>query len=131
MTSLATPIPIATTCALMTLMAAKHFGADFVAQTEWMARGKERVAGWAVPLAAHAGLHALGTLAIALALKPHVWWIAAIDFAAHAGIDRGKSMISLETGWSTTDARFWWLMGFDQFLHQVTNIGLVAALLLM
>jgi hypothetical protein len=22
---------------------------------------------------------------------------------------------------------FWWLMGFDQFLHQVTNIALAAA----
>ena len=56
-------------------MAAKHYGADFVGQTEWMARGKERVSGWAAPLAAHAGLHALGTLCIALLFKPSLWWL--------------------------------------------------------
>jgi hypothetical protein len=26
------------------------------------------------------------------------------------------------------EARFWWLLGADQFLHQVTNVGIVAAL---
>ena len=29
-----------------------------------------------------------------------------------------------------TDPRFWWLMGFDQFLHQVTNVALVVLLVL-
>lgn len=123
------PVPLLTTLGLMAAMAAKHYVVDFVAQTAWMARGKERARGWAAPLAVHAGLHAGGTLAVALLAAPALWWLAAIDFVVHGSIDRAKSVIGHRTRWTTTDSRFWWLMGFDQFLHQVTNVGLVAALL--
>lgn len=114
----------------MSVMAAKHVAADFLLQTDWMARGKDRVDGWALPLAAHAGVHALGTLAVALVARPSLWWLALVDFAIHGLIDRGKALVSHRTRWQVTDARFWWLLGFDQFLHQLTNIGLAAALLL-
>ena len=59
MQALDTPVPLSTLAALMVAMAAKHYLIDFVAQTDWMARGKERVTGWAAPLAVHAGTHAL------------------------------------------------------------------------
>ncbi len=127
------PVPTAAllaTCVLMTAMAAKHFLADFVLQTDWMARGKERVDGWVLPLAAHAGIHALGTLLVALAVRPTLWWLALVDFLVHGLVDRGKALTSQRARWQVTDARFWWLLGFDQLLHQLTNIGLVAALLL-
>ena len=130
MSTLDTAIPLSTISALLVVMAAKHYSADFVAQTEWMARGKERVTGWAAPLAAHAGLHAIGTLGIALLFKPALWWLALVDLAVHGLIDRGKTMVAHRTRYPTTDPRFWWLMGFDQFLHQVTNVALVAMLLL-
>ena len=118
------------TCVLMVAMATKHVLADFVLQTDWMARGKDRADGWVLPLAAHAGLHALGTLLVSLVAKPSLWWLAVVDFVVHGLIDRGKALVSRRTRWQATDARFWWLLGFDQFLHQLTNIGLVAALLL-
>lgn len=35
----------------------KHFLADFLLQTDWMAAGKDRPKGWLLPLAAHAGVH--------------------------------------------------------------------------
>ncbi len=125
-----TTVPLSTLSALLIVMAAKHYGADFIGQTDWMARGKERVVGWGVPLAAHAGLHALGTLAIALLFKPALWWLALVDLAVHGLIDRGKSLVAHHTRFAMTDPRFWWLMGFDQFLHQVTNVVLVAILIL-
>lgn len=130
MQPLDTTVPLATLSALLIVMAAKHYAVDFVGQTEWMARGKERVAGWAAPLAAHAGLHALGTLAVALPFKPGLWWLALVDLAVHGAIDRGKTLVAHRTRYATTDPRFWWLMGFDQFLHQVTNIVLVVLLVL-
>ena len=40
---------------------------------------------------AHAGVHAALTLAVALAVRPDFWWLAAIDFALHFAIDRGKA----------------------------------------
>ena len=129
MQALDTPVPLSTLAALMVAMAAKQYLIDFVAQTDWMARGKERVDGWAAPLAVHAGTHALGTLAIALLYRPALWWLALLDFVVHGLIDRGKTLVAQRTRWPMTDPRFWWLMGFDQFLHQVTNIALVVLLI--
>lgn len=130
MQPLDTTVPLSTLSALLVVMAAKHYGADFVGQTEWMARGKERAVGWAAPLAAHAGLHALGTLGIVLLFKPGLWWLALVDLVVHGMIDRGKTLVAHRTRYAMTDPRFWWLMGFDQFLHQVTNVVLVAVLIL-
>lgn len=108
--------------ALSLAFAAKHYLTDFVLQTDWMARGKERARGWFGPLLVHAGLHGLGTLLIVLLARPELWWLAPADFAIHAVIDRAKALASLRLRWPVSDPRFWWLMGFDQFLHQVTNI---------
>ena len=108
-------------------MTLKHYAADFLLQTGWMARGKERPDGWLAPLAVHVLCHAGITLVIALLVAPRLWWLALIDLALHAVIDHGKTLISRRGGWDTQRAEFWWLMGFDQLLHQITNIGLAAA----
>lgn len=113
---------------LIALFSLKHFLADFVIQTNWVARGKEARVGWLVPLTAHVATHAAMTLVISLAVAPQLWWIALVDFAVHFAIDRAKTLVSQATGWPVEDARFWWLMGFDQFLHQLTNIGLALLL---
>jgi hypothetical protein len=109
---------------LSVALAAKHYVVDFVLQSDWMARGKERTHGWSGPLAVHAGLHGLGMLLIVLLARPELWWLAPADLVIHAGIDRGKALASLRLRWPVSDPRFWWLMGFDQFLHQVTNVVL-------
>jgi len=109
-------------------MALKHFVADFVLQTGWIAHGKERKEGWMAPLAIHALGHASLTLCIALLVAPGLWWLAFVDFSAHAAIDRGKTIIARCGGWSAEEAGFWWLLGSDQFMHQVTNVGIAAAL---
>jgi hypothetical protein len=111
--------------------AAKHFLADFVLQTDWMARGKERTQGWGRPLAVHAGLHGLGTLLIVLLARPEFWWLSPADFAVHAAIDRAKAVASLNLRWPISDPRFWWLMGFDQFLHQATNVVVGTAIVVL
>ena len=108
-------------------MALKHFVADFVLQTNWIAHGKERVEGWQGPLAVHVLCHAGLTLLIALAIAPRLWWLALIDLVVHTVIDRTKTVVGHWSGCEKTQARYWWLFGFDQFLHQVTNIALAAA----
>ena len=111
--------------------ATKHLVADFLFQTNWMARGKEQRNGWGAPLLAHALCHAVLTLAIALVTVPRLWWLSLIDLAVHLAIDRSKTLLAQRGGWRTDQAQFWWLLGFDQYLHQLTNLSLAAALLLL
>lgn len=122
-------IPFYPTAAILLAFAVKHFLADFVLQTSALAHGKEREHGWAIPLALHAGCHGVLTLVIALAVAPRLWEIALADFAIHYFVDRGKTLLVRRGGWTISDPPFWWAFGFDQFLHQVTNIGLAMTLL--
>ena len=70
-------------------------------------------------------------LAITLVTAPHLWWLSLIDLAVHLAIDRSKTLLAQFGGWRTDQARFWWLLGFDQYLHQLTNLSLAAAILLL
>ena len=128
MPSYDTQVPVGAFALLILAFAVKQLGADFLLQSNWMAQGKDRTSDWMAPLCAHTGLHGLGTLLITLAVKPALWWLALADFAIHTGIDRGKALIGQRTHFPATDARFWWLIGVDQFLHQVTHIGLAVVL---
>jgi hypothetical protein len=112
------------------LVATKHYIADFLLQTNWMARGKECRSGWLLPLTSHVLCHAGLTLVIALGIAPRLWWLALVDFGVHFGIDRGKALLGQLGRWTPADEKFWWLLGFDQYLHQLTNVTLGAAFFL-
>jgi hypothetical protein len=128
MPSIDTPVPVGAFALLTLAFAVKHLGADFLLQSTWMAQGKERESDWAGPLCAHAALHGLGTLLIALTVKPALWWLALADFAIHTAIDRGKALLAHRARVTVADPWFWWLIGVDQFLHQVTHLGLAVVL---
>ena len=128
MPQLGPPVPLWSLCILLVVMALKHYVADFLLQTNWMAHGKERREGWHAPLAVHVLCHGVITLVIMWVVAPRLWWLALVDIAVHATIDRCKTLIGLRGGWDAQRAEFWWLIGFDQMLHQITNIALVAAL---
>lgn len=122
-------VPLGTATALMCIMAVKHFCADFLFQSNWMAKGKAATTGWLLPLLVHAGEHAVVTLVLALVLVPALWWIAPAELVVHAVIDRGKVLIGRQAALDAGKPEYWWLFGFDQFLHQVTNIAIIAAFL--
>jgi Protein of unknown function (DUF3307) len=124
-----TVVPLLSASGLWLVLSVKHFLADFVLQTSALARGKEQAQGWFVPLAVHAGEHGLLTLLIALAVSPRLWPLGIVDFVIHFLVDRGKSVVGRWGGWSLQDPQYWWLFGFDQFLHQATNVGLAVVLL--
>lgn len=106
------------------LFCIKHYLADFVLQTTWMSRGKESPNGWLAPLAAHAGMHALLTGVIFLALSPSLAIIATVaDWTIHGAIDRGKAIASRSLEAATDNPVFWWLHGADQMAHQLTHLG--------
>ena len=121
--------PLWTVLALAGAMVLKHYLADFVLQGRWMARGKERARGWAMPLFAHAGCHALLTLGMALAVAPRLWWVAGADLVAHAAIDRTKALVADRGGWGPGQAQYWRLLGLDQLLHHLTGLALIFVLL--
>ena len=120
-----------TLTALMIAFTAKHVLADFVLQSNWMARGKEAQTEWSAPLLAHVSCHAGFTLLIVLAVEPCLWWLAIVDLVVHAALDRCKALVALRVGWRMNQPQFWWLLGIDQGLHQLTSIGIAATLVLL
>ena len=127
---------------LLLLFETKHLFADFFLQNEYML-GKFRQSGWVKPLAAHCGVHAAMTLAICLAFRPELAWLAAVDFVVHFTMDRIKASPFMLGRYKALSAReivsatpeerrhnkyFWWSLGFDQYVHQLTNLALVVCL---
>lgn len=106
----------------------KHFLADFLLQTDWMAAGKDRPKGWLLPLAAHAGVHGAMTAALFLAVAPPLAWLGLADMLIHGAIDRLKSISTRRRALTPRQTAFWWLFGLDQSLHHLTHIGLAIVL---
>ncbi|SEO58484.1 Protein of unknown function [Rhodopseudomonas pseudopalustris] len=112
----------------MLVLTLKHVFADFYLQNAWMAIGKDKKTGWALPLFAHCAVHLVLTTAIMLILAPRFWFIGLIDCAIHLAIDRAKGF-SVATFNITSESRwFWWLIGTDQALHHLTSFALAVVL---
>jgi hypothetical protein len=110
--------------AWMLVLTVKHVIADFFLQTTWMAVGKDRATGWALPLLVHCAIHgALATLIIA-AVQPKLWFLGLVDFVIHIAIDRSKGYLVNAFGVTQGNVWFWWLIGIDQALHHLTDFFL-------
>ncbi len=106
----------------------KHLVADFLLQTPYMFRNKGTY-GHPGGLA-HAGLH--GVLSL-----PALWVLGAgpaaalmlvlAEMVAHYHIDWAKEQLGRRLGTTPEQARFWHLLGADQFLHQMTYLALLMA----
>ena len=107
---------------------AKHFMADFLLQTDWMATGKDQPEGWFLPLVAHAGVHGGMTAALFLAVSPPLVWLGLADAMVHGTIDRSKSLATRRQKLSPRQTAFWWIFGADQTLHHLTHVGLAILL---
>jgi len=114
--------------AAMAAFVLKHLLADFLFQTGWMATRKERLHGWFLPLALHAGLHGAITALLFLAVAPSLAWLGLVDTLVHGIIDRTKSHITRRSNLTPQKTGFWWLLGADQTLHHLTHIGLAIVL---
>lgn len=122
------PVALSWFVGLAALFVLKHFIADFLLQTGWMASGKERSKNWAIPLAVHAGIHGAATVLVCAAVAPRLVWLGGVDFVVHSVIDRGKALATRAAGADTEQAIYWWILGLDQTLHQLTNLGFAFAL---
>ncbi|MCR9069864.1 MAG: DUF3307 domain-containing protein [Rhodobacteraceae bacterium] len=115
-----------TVLALLAALQVKHLIADYALQSAWMVRNKG-IYGHPGGLA-HAGIHAGLTM---VALVPFglpvlmVLALAAAEFVIHYHIDWAKQRVTEPQNLTPADKMFWVLFGADQFLHQLTYLGLV------
>lgn len=112
---------------LLVLYQLKHYLADFPLQGAWML-GKFRP-GWDFvgPLAAHAGVHGLFTLAIA-AVFGAGWFavgLAVFDFVTHFVVDRIKASPDLLGRYKPDQRQFWWALGGDQMAHHLCHYFII------
>lgn len=77
---------------LLVLYQIKHFLCDFPLQTPYMLGKFKKYPDFIMPLLAHAAVHGLATLLIALVFKPEMaLFLAGFDMCWHFGIDRVKA----------------------------------------
>ncbi len=99
---------------LLALYQIKHLLADYFLQTPWMLKKfspDPKV--WVPSLAAHAGVHALMTLAIVYVLRPELCLpLAVFDFVAHFVMDRIKASPKLLGRYKAlSGAEYMWIKG--------------------
>lgn len=112
------------------VLMAKHMVADFYLQTsyQYLNKGIYGHPGGLI----HAGIHVALTPLVYLVLAPAglllALLIAAGEFAVHYHVDWLKEQINRRKGWTVSDRNFWSLLGTDQFVHGLTYLAIVAAL---
>ena len=114
---------------LLTLLLVKHFIWDFWYQPPymWQNKGTFGHMGGIV----HSGIHAITTyfiLTFWLAEPLGAMILAGFEFVIHYATDWAKMNINRSKGWTaTTHNEFWQLTGFDQLVHQLTYVAILAA----
>lgn len=75
----------------------------------------------------HSGLHALATFPILLLVvnPAFAFWLSVAEFLLHYHIDWVKMNVNKEFQLTPAKVQFWQLTGLDQYLHQLTYIGLL------
>ena len=114
---------------LLIVFQLKHFICDYPLQGTYML-GKLRATDWALPLAAHAAVHATATFLIAIWFSLHLAIILAIaDFILHFTIDRLKASPNIGGRFKPDQPYFWWALGADQMAHHFTHYSFIFILL--
>lgn len=110
---------------ILFLLFTKHLIVDFPLQQKYQYSNKGTYGHPGGLL--HSGLHALGTYFVFVFFPPaNAIAFAMMDFFLHYHIDWAKVNINKKLGWGpTTHEEFWWLLGFDQYLHVLTYLGMV------
>lgn len=108
----------------------KHFIADFMMQPAFMHQNKGTYGHYGGIV--HAGFHSVWTAFGLLAFmatglldisETTITLIVLAEFVVHYHIDWAKMNINKKMGWgANTHAEFWYLTGFDQFLHMLTYV---------
>jgi hypothetical protein len=109
---------------LIFLLFTKHFIVDFPLQFKYQWSNKGTYGHFGGIL--HSGLHGIGTWLCFAFFTPYAVIYGIVDMIVHYHIDWAKMNLNARLGYGpNTHEQFWWLLGFDQYLHALTYIGLV------
>ena len=114
---------------ILAMLATKHVVFDFFLQTLYQRKNKGTYGHPGGLL--HAGLHAAGTCFIFLVITPTVLVVLGIivgEFMVHYHIDWAKEQIGRRMKWGPQQNAYWRAIGIDQWLHQLTYVGITVAL---
>lgn len=109
----------------------KHFICDFPLQTAYQYKNKGTYGhpGGIV----HAAISAAGTLialVVVLGYSSFFWWIILGEAVIHYHVDWAKMNLNNKWGLGPlTSEQFWWLLGFDQWVHYLTYVAILVTLL--
>jgi Protein of unknown function (DUF3307) len=112
---------------LITALLIKHFIWDFYYQPPYMWQNKGTLGHLGGII--HSGVHALTTIIILYQfISPeNAVLLGLFEFVVHYITDWAKMNINRIKGWTaTTHNEFWQLIGFDQLVHQLTYVAIIA-----
>lgn len=120
--------PASLMLAALTYLAAKHMVADFVLQTPFQYKNKGKY-GHEGGIQ-HALIHAVLSAPVFFFLPASSMFASAsvlvCEFVIHYHVDWGKERVLNKWSLSDKDRGYWYALGFDQLLHHLTYIGMVA-----
>jgi uncharacterized protein DUF3307 len=121
---------VQTVLTVLLVLEIKHFIFDYPLQTAYQLKNKVKYGHLGGVL--HAALHALGTSAIFLVVRPSLGIGIAIlagEFLVHYHLDWAKGQLTMRSGLTVQDGPYWWMIGVDQLLHQLTYLAIAAVLI--
>ena len=113
------------------VLSVKHTFADYIFQTSYQFCNKG-IYGHPGGLL-HSALHVTLTLPVFLLLPPSSLMLALVimagEFVIHYHMDWGKEQLVNRYELKQNTPQFWYLFGFDQLVHSVTYVGIIALLI--
>jgi hypothetical protein len=114
---------------VLLVLEVKHFVFDYPLQTAFQLKNKATYGhlGGIV----HAALHALGTSAAFLVVRPSLGVGIAIvvgEFIVHYHLDWAKGQLGRYLKLTPEDNLYWWAIGADQLLHHLTYVVIAGVL---
>lgn len=115
---------------ILILLLIKHYIADFLLQSDWMAYGKGKLTNWFIPLLSHCLIHGVLTFCVIIIFYslPIALLYGIIDTVIHFIIDRIKAHPKLGGRWNPNERNFWLALGADQLAHNLTYVVIYLSL---
>ena len=112
---------------LATALVVKHFAADFLLQNARIIREKGQFGkpGGILHVLWHGGL-TLPALLLCGVVPLVAAVITTVEMVVHYAIDYGKDAVSRKLRDTPADRRYWATFGFDQMLHHLCYIAMIA-----
>lgn len=121
--------PFAALLVVFTILQIKHFICDYPLQTHYQLNNKG-IYGHPGGII-HSAIHAIATMTVFIVVTPTLALGAAIvvgEFLVHYHVDWAKDQFIRHKGYDVKRDQFWWAIGADQMVHQLTYVAIAGVL---